>query len=150
MFIVSPAFHPGTISVPVSEQLKAFFFFPGASFTSPLIQYKLVLENKFSFSLQKSFSYLKVIIVSRFSHFSPKLITANNLNASSWSEVRVFLCIPFSCWNVVLIMESFISCCLMRWAFRALIWAHANLGGFSGTHRAQHTQKETKLRILFF
>lgn len=59
-------------------------FFPSASFTSPLIQYKLVLENKFSFSLQKSFSYLKVIIVSCFSHFPSKLITTNNLNTSSW------------------------------------------------------------------
>lgn len=59
-------------------------FFPSASFTSPLIQYKLVLENKFSFSLQKSFSYLKVIIVSCFSHFPSKLITTNNLNTSLW------------------------------------------------------------------
>lgn len=82
VFIFSPAFHPGAIPMPVSEQLKVFF--PSASFTSPLIQYKFVLENKFSFSLQKSFSYLKVIIVSCFSHFPSKLITTNNLNTSSW------------------------------------------------------------------
>lgn len=82
----------------------------------------LLAEIRFFFY----FSYLKVIIVSCFSHFPSKLISTNNLSSSSWPGFTALLCVPSSCWNVVLIMEFLISHHLMRPAFRALIRPHAN------------------------
>lgn len=95
------------------------------------------------------FSYLKVIIVSCFSHFPSKLISTNNFSSSSWPGFTALLCVPSSCWNVVLIMEFLISHHLMRPAFRALIRPHANSWGFSGT-RPRKEKKPPEFYFFFF
>lgn len=114
------------------------------------------IENIFSFSLQKSFSYLKVIIMFHCSHILPKLITTNNFSISllsgfqthSWFSSAFLSVIASFYWDAVLKIEYCISCCLMRWSFRALIWADANLWWFSGAHKAKYRSKDTKLWIF--